>query len=517
MKGYFYFLCLIALIIFSGCSGNNYQEVKIKKVLEIAGKNRAELRKVIDYYKRQNNTLKLQAAYYMIGNLDEQYHYEGYGIFKYRENFERMDSLLRSGHGIFNRSWDSLQRIYPPPQLNTVGAVLDASMLKANFLIKNIEDSFKAWQYPWARNMNFNDFCKYLLPYKLVNEEPELWKSMVQKEYSWVLDSMKGDSSSLKACLMINRQLKRTFYINARVECAWNMNYSDLKKTHTGKCSDATQLTAYVMRAMGIPVTMDYTPFWANKDVGHQWNSLLLNNKNYFFVGSESDPGKNKIVFTRSYWIRRKRAKVFRLSQEKINGALASHSINDYEIPQVFSNPRMEDVTRKYVPTADVNIKLNGSVSDAKFVYLCIFNDRVWRPIAWAKVGYFNRVTFKDMGLEIVYLPAYYQDRTLVPAGMPFILQKNGVISKLVPKINMKLKTQLYQKYPEDKTNYIFPGMNYELFYWNNKWISLGRKKADKSSLTYNVPFNSLFWLRNLDKGKQERIFTYEKKSQIWW
>ena len=58
----------------------------------------------------------------------------------------------------------------------------------------------------------------------------------------------------------------------------------------------------------------------------------------------------------------------------------------------------------------------------------------------------------------------------------------------------------------------------YELFYWNNKWISLGTQKAEDFNIKFdNVPKNALLWLRNLTKGHEERPFTYENGKQVWW
>lgn len=71
---------------------------------------------------------------------------------------------------------------------------------------------------------------------------------------------------------------------------------------------------------------------------------------------------------------------------------------------------------------------------------------------------------------------------------------------------------------PRNDDNEIYPGDEYELFYWNNKWTSLGKQKASSYSLTYHqVPKNALLWLRDLTKGKEERPFTYENGKQIWW
>jgi hypothetical protein len=65
--------------------------------------------------------------------------------------------------------------------------------------------------------------------------------------------------------------------------------------------------------------------------------------------------------------------------------------------------------------------------------------------------------------------------------------------------------------------NEIMKGEEYELFYWNDKWISLGRRIASEYYLDYEVPQKALFLLRNHTKGVEERIFTIENGKQIWW
>jgi hypothetical protein len=73
---------------------------------------------------------------------------------------------------------------------------------------------------------------------------------------------------------------------------------------------------------------------------------------------------------------------------------------------------------------------------------------------------------------------------------------------------------------PRNDDNCIDNNQQYELFYWDNKWISLGKQTGSNETyrLVYNnVPTNALLLLRNLTKGKEERIFTYEKGEQVWW
>ena len=72
---------------------------------------------------------------------------------------------------------------------------------------------------------------------------------------------------------------------------------------------------------------------------------------------------------------------------------------------------------------------------------------------------------------------------------------------------------------PRNDKNGIYPGMLYELLYFDmNGWVSMGRKTATDYSITYDdVPHGALLWLRNLTEGREECIFTYENGKQIWW
>lgn len=71
---------------------------------------------------------------------------------------------------------------------------------------------------------------------------------------------------------------------------------------------------------------------------------------------------------------------------------------------------------------------------------------------------------------------------------------------------------------PRNDDNCISPGNIYELFYWDNDWISLGKQRATIYEIRYdNVPSNALLLLRNLSKGIEERPFLYINGKQIWY
>lgn len=71
---------------------------------------------------------------------------------------------------------------------------------------------------------------------------------------------------------------------------------------------------------------------------------------------------------------------------------------------------------------------------------------------------------------------------------------------------------------PRGDGNTIDVGDEYELFYWGSgQWNSLGRQTATTVKLNYgNVPTNALYLLKDLTKGKEERIFAYVDGTQMF-
>ncbi len=71
---------------------------------------------------------------------------------------------------------------------------------------------------------------------------------------------------------------------------------------------------------------------------------------------------------------------------------------------------------------------------------------------------------------------------------------------------------------PWNDGNNIERGDRYELLYYDRGWHSLGQKTADDITLVYdNVPSGAMLWLRDLTKGQEERIFSYQDGKQVWW
>lgn len=72
---------------------------------------------------------------------------------------------------------------------------------------------------------------------------------------------------------------------------------------------------------------------------------------------------------------------------------------------------------------------------------------------------------------------------------------------------------------PRNDGNGIEIGDKYELYYWHdNQWTILATHTARHNNLVIeNIPCGGLYVLRDVTKGHEERIFTYENNTQIWW
>jgi hypothetical protein len=495
-------------IIFLSC---NNLPGKTQKALAQAGKNRAEIEKVITHFKRSGNPLKLKAAYYLIENLPYQYHYTGKGV---AECSRLIQQAVSHRDYDISHTGDSMKVKMDSIDFSTIKKVRDIDVITSSFLIDNIESAFKSWEYPWAKKLSYQQFCEYILPYKLINEKPENWRRFFQQKYQWVLDSIKNKQNTMEACTIINNDLKKWFYFT-KIDFPFDPSFTDLLQLQSGRCPEEVQFTTYAMRAMGIPVTYDYVSSWANRNNAHDWNALSYNNKTIPFLGTEANPGSYKLEFPTPASVKSKKAKIFRKTYYPNNALIFNNK--EADIPPLFTNKLIKDVTRDYVPVSNVHLKLQLEEPDPKFAYLCVFNNLRWKPVHWSIVKN-GEVNFTDMGRGIVYIPMVFEENTYSPCGLPFILQNNGDISFIKANKTIKKSITLDRKYPAGDDNKVERGNNYQLFYWNNSWISLGKQVADSESLTFNnVPDGALLWLRNLDKGEQERIFTINNNKICWW
>jgi len=433
-------LILTSYSLFS-CNSRNYLE----EALSIAGDNRAELERVLQHYK--DDPLKLKSAKFLIENMIAHYSYvEENGLTSY---YDKIDSLYNVTVSLSNLErihlYDSVSSIYNNDY--TFTKVSDLHVITANYLINNIDISFFLWQEgEWAKHVSFEDFCEYILPYKVLDGQTlDDWKEYGNKICKGDIDTLHYCSLyknlAFKSCERVNTLLRENLKptINHKHQIIPLRRVSTSMKILQGICDDYAFIATAIMRAKGIPVTMDFTPQWPFRSLGHSWNVLLDNfGKNTVFMGCDQNPGLPHKVDHRM-------AKVFRKTYA-INRELENINKLENYLPPKFNNMCVKDVTNEYMKTYDVKIAIKNKIKN-KYAFLAVFDNQNWVPVHWGKIKG-RKVKFEMMGANIVYLPVVFNsDKKITPIAPPFILNSIGERTDII--FNPKdLQTMiLFRKY----------------------------------------------------------------------
>ncbi len=493
--------------------------------LEKADSNRVELEKAISHYRAQDDSLKLESAYFLIGNMDG-HAYATYALFDSAKNEIQFDVTDYPTYDTLLLAWDTLEAAYPGLDFDKKEIIYDLKTVTADFLIKQVDEAFSAWRsLSWAEWITFEQFKEYILPYRGSNEPLDnTWRTYFFERYKDLTSRMKDPSDPIEAARLINDDVKTWFTFDPRYYYhPQDQGLGEMLSSHLGRCEDMTNATIYAMRAMALAVTSDYTPYWANSGNNHAWNSILIpNGKVVPFMGAEANPGEYKL------W--NKLAKVYRKMYSKQKGNLVFQERKQKAVPGWLGGKSYIDVTSDYVEAVDVTIDLATPAPDSvDIAYICVFNDGNWRPIHWGRIEG-DQVTFTAMGPDIAYLPAYFvKEDSIAPAGPPFVLAASGDITLLKPSveemstakamtISSKTGKELAISTDGVKKAPLTTGASYELFYWDNGWKSVGVQTVSDQPLNFNVPPNCFYWLIEAGSNKDERIFTLDDYgNQVWW
>lgn len=515
-------IVIVSLAFLLGCGPREFTLLEnVKEVLEKAGTNKAELEKVITHYKETKEVIKEEAAYYLISNMEEH----GYAVFELLDsagNAVDFNVLDYKDYDELLLAWDSIERARGEIDFKLDTLYHDYQSITADYLIKNIDQAFDAWdKYPWSKKLSFDQFCEYVLPYRSTNEPLEEWRSYFMQELDWVKDSIEDESDPVEAACLVNDYIKSWFSFDPRYyEHPTDQGLKEILENKMGRCEDMTNVAIYAMRAMGIPVMSDFTPYWANTGNNHAWNAILDKKDSVIiFMGGESNPG--------DYKLGNKLAKVYRKTFAIQENSLREKMEDWEKAPKYLNSRSIIDVTHEYVPVHNVKIELTMGIPDStNFCYICVFNSGEWKAIDYTRF-HGDKASFNKMGMGIAYLPAFYYEEKIIPAGDAIILTDSGKIETMKPDAANRINVKLFsttKRITKETTDFIeqtdfLPGKTYTLYYWDDKWIKAGQQNAGKGPLMFTkVPSNAIYWLVEDGSRKEERIFTVDDSGQqVWW
>jgi len=419
-----------------------------------AGSNQSELKKVIRYYSwLPSDSLKRKAALFLIENMDTHSSYQSDQWEKFQVELdtlfkkEREESKLKHG-------FDSIYKKY---DLSDVVYLSDLETIKARFLIRSIDYAFEKWKTPYARHLTFDEFCEYLFPYRAGNEPLENWQKLFDKQYIpqvFSLIKKPTDSISSEDICKALRVLKDG-YLHFPPQDVPDFNVHMLLAAKAAACRQYCSKITLAARCIGVPVVLDYTPQWANRSMGHEWNALIAKDGKplSFGIKDECELGKHiELIKDRIP------PKVYRKTFAKQKESLSMiHGME--EIPQILASPCIKDVTNGYYQTVDVPVKFNfNPPAHHQFAYLAVFNNRDWVPVSWAKTTN-GEAVFKDLHKGILCLPGYYSKMKFMPSAYPVIIDSTGKTTEIIPDLSKKQTLVLSRKYQTNLVNEYCKGM----------------------------------------------------------
>ena len=207
-----------------------------------------KLRKeVLEHYKGDKNPLKEKAARFLLDNLKDRFAIVG------ERNRQYSDTIRR-----YYQNGDTLHKKMLPLRSKSYNdsKVKDINIVTPEYLIDNIDRSFAALDKTgWKDQVSFNDFCEYILPYRVGNEPLENWrKDIVHDSIFKVTGDEFYSSTDVKtaATLFVRKfhQIKAGFRAKYGEDAANipDLPYSIFKLLSTGTCVDLSKLSIFSCR-----------------------------------------------------------------------------------------------------------------------------------------------------------------------------------------------------------------------------------------------------------------------------
>ncbi|MCD7901791.1 MAG: transglutaminase-like domain-containing protein [Bacteroides sp.] len=421
----------------------------LEEALTYASENRFELEKVLYHYK--DDTLKYKAACFLIENMPGHYSFEN--TFLLKNYFGELDSVLTMGRTMNYEEIDTLYiREISKYENDFSHKVEDVKFISSEYLIKNIDFAYKVWkEEPWSTHLTFDEFCEYLLPYKVVEGQAlDDWREYSLESYNQSLVNLSYcslyEKSAYAACNIVTENMRQDIF--PRI---WPVSFPPVKPLRTllkipcGTCEEYSIMATAVLRAKGIPCAIDLTPQWPFRNMGHVWNVLLENTgKTSAFEGANTPAGT-------PHKKDHKMAKVYRMTYAK-NKELKRLNEVEKRVPQAFKTPFLKDVTEEYMNTTDIFVRLNEK-TECKYAYLSVFNNEEWIPVAWGRREG-DGFLFEKVGKDIVYLPVLYASDGIYSLSDPIKVDLTGKKILLTPDTINRQTLKLYRKYPSMPYSY---------------------------------------------------------------
>ena len=372
---------------------------------------------------------------------------------------------------------------------------LDINNIEPSLLIQEVREALKTWtESPWHGDISFNVFCKYILPYKIDKEPFVSWRKYYWDKYSFLLiDSLDKESTFRK----IYEFEKNNFPV-IDTYFPYEQDPILLDNLHGGNCRQRAFHMAYVMRALGLPVAVDYTPIWANYgENGHYWVSLINRDEkvtlfyNYIDGAYErSNINYKDANFTSSIDSLKKISKIYRLSFEEVKDTWKHDDEIQYDY---LNNNHIYDVTAHYGGITTNNL-VNVSSDLFSNLFVCTYSQKTgWTPVGKAKRLDAKTIDVGPLYNDNIIIVSEYKGGSFIPISSPFWIRHDKAPYKIEPDLYHRKELKLHRKYLLRTT-------------WINRWAEvIGTKIETSNKEDFSNKCSTIF---TIDKLPQTETLT---------
>ncbi len=513
-------LLIIKLCFFTVVSG--FSQTNKQGLIKEFGK---EIQQVRGHFKAAGDPVKIKAADFLLRNLF--FHYTKTTDFKQPNgdtyDFNELDydnvelankdlKCFKEGGGSYKHKTSS-----------------DLETIKASFIIDVVNTSVDTWQNgQWKDKYDFKTFCEYILPYRNATEPvDENWKSKYYEIYKPVLKNAEDPSDPVSVCTKLLQEMDYFDFQEKRINPQPFLSIDQMHFRRKGNCIDLASLSVLSARSIGLAVTYDFTPYHAASSSAHSWNTVVNNEGNHIpFNSNLAMP----YVYDPNY---RRLGKVLRRVFSNPEENLLK-IVPVTEVPnKILRKRNVIDVTNEYVETTNISYNFNKKVPN-DLAYITVYNKAKWKALWWGRVDEKGKAAFKNMGTNVVYLPATTQKvskngKQLIGLNYeqyPIQVLKGGATKTLKPDFknvfncSLSKNNEVTGPYRDFNSLALEEGAFYNLHYWDKEWILHGKSKVINEKIAFDkVPNNALFRLTPLSPDGFERVFCIDKTSHkiIWY
>lgn len=400
----------------------------------------------IDFYRKKEALLERctseeerRSVLWLLDNMKSQYSYNDSISLCYLQHLKRNKDLD------LKHLWLNFNANNEKEPLLT----LDINSINLSLLLKDIKVALRVWKNStWSGEVPFNLFCKYILPYKIDREPFVNWREYYWNKYSFLLN----DSLDKEGTFRNIYEFEKKNFPVINTYFPYEQDPILLDNLHGGNCRQRAFHMAYVMRALGLPVAVDYTPVWANYgENGHFWVTLVNNNEKvtlfYDYIDGayeKSNVNYKETNFTSSIDSLKKISKIYRLSFEKVQKTWNQNEETQYEY---LSNKHTYDVTAYYDGvTTDNTVNVASDMFADLFV--CTYTQKTgWIPVGKAKRLDYQTVDIGPLYNDNIVIVSEYKDGNFIPISSPFLISHNKNPLKIEPDLYDRREVKLYRKY----------------------------------------------------------------------